>query len=95
MPYAARGVRWTEAKRRATDRLMRPCVSIVLPKYNGADYFGEPIRSCLQQAFSDLELVVVVDGSVDNRGFDHAQGRYWAWTVLARSCQLGFGHATP
>jgi glycosyltransferase involved in cell wall biosynthesis len=43
-----------------------PCVSIVLPTYNGADYLGESIRSCLQQTFSDLELIVVVDGSVDN-----------------------------
>lgn len=94
MPYAAHGVRWTEARRRATDRLMQPCVSIVLPSYNGADYLGELIHSCLQQAFSDLELVVVVDASVDNTGFDHAQGRYWAWTVLARSRQLGFSHAT-
>jgi cellulose synthase/poly-beta-1,6-N-acetylglucosamine synthase-like glycosyltransferase len=52
VPYAARGVRWTEARRRATDRLVQPCVSIVLPSYNGADYLGELIHSCFQQAFS-------------------------------------------
>jgi glycosyltransferase involved in cell wall biosynthesis len=37
-----------------------------LPTYNGADYLGDSIRSCLQQTFSNLELIVVVDGSVDN-----------------------------
>jgi glycosyltransferase involved in cell wall biosynthesis len=44
---------------------MPPCVSIVLPTYNGADYLDKAIRSCLRQTFSDFEFVVVVDGSVD------------------------------
>jgi glycosyltransferase involved in cell wall biosynthesis len=41
-------------------------VSIVLPTYNGARYLREAVDSCLNQTFSSLELIVVVDGSTDN-----------------------------
>lgn len=46
-----------------------PCrpglVSIVLPVYNGADFVRESLDSILAQEFSDFELIVVDDGSVD------------------------------
>ncbi len=42
-----------------------PLVSIVLPTYNGARYLREAVDSCLDQTFSDLELIVVMDGGTD------------------------------
>lgn len=44
---------------------MNPAVSVVLPTYNRAPVLGRSIRSVLAQTFSDLELIVVDDGSDD------------------------------
>lgn len=43
-----------------------PMVSIIIPVYNGADYLREAIDSALSQTYSNLEVIVVNDGSCDN-----------------------------
>jgi glycosyltransferase involved in cell wall biosynthesis len=40
-------------------------VSVIMPAYNVAPYVGAAMTSVLDQTFSDLELVVVDDGSTD------------------------------
>lgn len=45
-----------------------PQISIVLPTYNGSKYIRQSIDSCLQQTFSDFELIIVNDCSTDNTG---------------------------
>jgi glycosyltransferase involved in cell wall biosynthesis len=43
-----------------------PRVSIIIPVYNGANYMREAIDSALAQTSSDVEVIVVNDGSRDN-----------------------------
>jgi len=44
----------------------RPTASVIVPAYNCASTIAETIRSILYQTFSDLELIVVDDGSTDD-----------------------------
>jgi glycosyltransferase involved in cell wall biosynthesis len=43
-----------------------PLISVTLPAYNNAGQIGEAIESVLNQTFTDFELVIVNDGSVDS-----------------------------
>ena len=53
------------AERRKGDQ-RRPRVSVVIPAYNHERYVGRAIESVLGQSFSDLELIVIDDGSTDS-----------------------------
>ncbi len=43
-----------------------PLVSVVIPTYNGSRYISETINSILQQEVSDIEVIVIDDGSTDD-----------------------------
>ena len=43
-------------------------VSIVLPTFNRCDLLMDSIKSCLNQTYENLELIVVNDGSTDDTG---------------------------
>lgn len=44
----------------------KPRVSVVIPVRNGKDYLQEALDSVLQQSFTDLELLLINDGSTDD-----------------------------
>lgn len=41
-------------------------ISVILPTYNRADYIYDSAMSVLQQTYTDIELIIVDDGSIDN-----------------------------
>ncbi len=43
-----------------------PLVSIVLPTHNGGHYLDQAVQSCLDQTWSNWELVIVDDASTDD-----------------------------
>ena len=64
-------------------------VSIIIPVHNATGFIQETINSCLQQSYSDLELILVENGSTDG-----------SWSVIdsindkrIRPFQLKIGNA--
>ena len=45
---------------------MTPKISVVIPTYNRADKVGKTIDSALAQTVTDLEVIVIDDGSTDD-----------------------------
>jgi len=47
---------------------MQPLVSIIIPCYNSEKFIKKTIKNALSQTYSNIECIVVDDGSTDNTG---------------------------
>lgn len=45
---------------------MNPKISVVIPCYNGAEYIEKCLKSIINQSYTNLEIILVNDGSTDN-----------------------------
>lgn len=53
-----------------------PQVSIIIPVYNGSNYMREAIDSAMNQTYTNIEVIVVNDGSNDNGRTDEIARSY-------------------
>jgi len=59
-----------------------PLVSVLLPVFNGEEYIEQTIRSILNQSYSNFELIIINDCSIDQtenivQSFDDDRIRYY------------------
>ncbi|MEZ5567990.1 MAG: glycosyltransferase family A protein [Halioglobus sp.] len=66
-------------------------ISVVIPLYNGASHIGEALDSVFAQAWPDLEVIVVDDGSTDDSAA--VVQAYPAPVTLLRQANSGSGAA--
>jgi glycosyltransferase involved in cell wall biosynthesis len=65
---------------------LQPLVSIIIPTYNRCNLLQEAVESCLTQSYTNVEVVIVDDGSTDDTA-QHVAGRLrtaWGGKVIYR-----------
>ena len=47
---------------------MKKLLSVIVPVYNSGKYIKQCVNSILNQTYSDLEIILIDDGSTDDSG---------------------------
>jgi glycosyltransferase involved in cell wall biosynthesis len=68
-----------------------PRVSVIVPAYNAADTIGQALESAFAQSFTDYEVIIVDDGSID--AIDAAIAPYLDRVTLIRQRNRGISAA--
>ena len=61
------------------DKLL-PLVSVIVPVYNGEIFLEKCLQSVICQSYTNIEIIVVNDGSIDNTSL--IIDRYVKWIVM-------------
>ena len=48
----------------------KPLVSVIIPSFNRFDYLKNAIQSIFKQTYDNFEVIIINDGSTDNRYLD-------------------------
>jgi glycosyltransferase involved in cell wall biosynthesis len=51
---------------RVNQLLEQPLVSVIIPSYNRANLISIPLKSVINQSYTNIEILVIDDGSIDN-----------------------------
>jgi glycosyltransferase involved in cell wall biosynthesis len=75
-----------------------PLVSVVIPAFNSAEHIGDALNSVLAQSYTDIEIIVVDDGSTDDtvgivKQYERVQLLQQANQGSAVARNLGINHA--
>ncbi len=83
----------------AIKEIIAPLISVILPVFNGEKYLQKAIDSVLNQSYTNLEVIVINDGSNDlsQAIIDSYKGRlrsyYQENSGVAKARNLGISHA--
>jgi glycosyltransferase involved in cell wall biosynthesis len=64
-------------------------VSIVIPCFNGGEHLGDAVRSALDQTYTDIEVIIVDDGSTDPVTKQVLAGASWPRTRIIHQANAG------
>jgi glycosyltransferase involved in cell wall biosynthesis len=70
---------------------MNPKISVIIPVFNGGQYFKDCLESIGSQTFQDFELIVVNDASTDNTSFiiDESRSLFKSLKVITHQANQG------